>query len=538
MSASGSEDPRTVAFGTAPSATRGSSAADESVETETRGDDDADPEAADVAEEVDALVSAACARGIGAAAQTLREAMAMASGKNVPGAACCDRHAARAMAEATAAALVKQILPGLAEASRARLLDLETRVRPGSRLDFRLDFEEDSLVDLSAPEATANPRAALLAAQLLDAMPPDDEDEDDEAFDGSASETRVSRRGPRERVLLALRLAFRARLGNCLEASRAGAFPPLARFLLSAARDAETNSRMGKQSRRTKIVARLAQTCVAHVVAQTVLPAHLRSYLAMARGASGFARGALVAALAEALEHTKSLGPAATFQLDGEGSGLLGAVGGGDGSVGSNARTKSFKTDDGAANGTSDEASDAHMTGGGASFFRRLATAVAFGGNSLHGDPDPRPKASLLTRAAFGANAFSSGPTRSEWPFKRGFAVCTWLYVESFRASPAAEDAAAATAAMASICAASSRGGDAHRASPAAAAAAAAAAVGGDAQEHMPRLFSFLSTLPASDKNSFGAQGVEAYFHGSYLVVEATGADGARCAMPFTTPFA
>jgi hypothetical protein len=243
MSASGSEDPRTVAFGTAPSATRGSSAADESVETETRGDDDADPEAADVAEEVDALVSAACARGIGAAAQTLREAMAMASGKNVPGAACCDRHAARAMAEATAAALVKQILPGLAEASRARLLDLETRVRPGSRLDFRLDFEEDSLVDLSAPEATANPRAALLAAQLLDAMPPDDEDEDDEAFDGSASETRVSRRGPRERVLLALRLAFRARLGNCLEASRAGAFPPLARFLLSAARDAETNSR-------------------------------------------------------------------------------------------------------------------------------------------------------------------------------------------------------------------------------------------------------------------------------------------------------
>ena len=327
MSASGSEDPRTVAFGTAPSATRGSSAADESVETETRGDDDADPEAADVAEEVDALVSAACARGIGAAAHTLREAMAMASGKNVPGAACCDRHAARAMAEATAAALVKQILPGLAEASRARLLDLETRVRPGSRLDFRLDFEEDSLVDLSAPEATANPRAALLAAQLLDAMPPDDEETPDDfsAFDGSASETRVSRRGPRERVLLALRLAFRARLGNCLEASRAGAFPPLARFLLSAARDAETNGK----SRIRSFVARLAQTCVAHVLAQTVSPAHLRSYLAMARGASGFARGALVAALAEALEHTKSLGPAATFQLDGEGSGLLGAVGGG-----------------------------------------------------------------------------------------------------------------------------------------------------------------------------------------------------------------
>ena len=322
-SASRSEDPRTAAFGTAPSATRGSSAADEYVETETRGDDDADPEAADVAEEVDALVSAACARGIGAAAQTLREAMAMASGKNAPGAACCDRHAARAMAEALAAALVKQILPGLAEASRARLLDAETRVRPASLASLAsLDAEEDG-VDLSAPEATANPRAALLAAQLLDAMPPDDEDEDEdeEAFDRSIETRR--RRGPRERVLLALRLAFRARLGNCLEASRAGAFPPLARFLLSAARDAETN-----QTRRTKLVARLAQTCVARVSAQTVEPAHLRSYLAMARGASGAARGALVAALAEALEHTESLGPAATFQLDGEGSGLLGAAGG------------------------------------------------------------------------------------------------------------------------------------------------------------------------------------------------------------------
>ena len=50
----------------------------------------------------------------------------------------------------------------------------------------------------------------------------------------------------------------------------------------------------------------------------------------------------------------------------------------------------------------------------------------------------------------------------------------------------------------------------------------------------MPRLFSFLSTDP--DENG-GAQGVEAYFHGPYLVVEATGADGRRVAVPFTTPF-
>ena len=81
---------------------------------------------------------------------------------------------------------------------------------------------------------------------------------------------------------------------------------------------------------------------------------------------------------------------------------------------------------------------------------------------------------------------------------------------------------------------ASARARDVRRASPAAAAAAAAAAAGGDTQEHMPRLFSFPSTRP--DENG-GAQGVEAYFHGPYLVVEATGADGRRVAVPFTTPF-
>ena len=73
------------------------------------------------------------------------------------------------------------------------------------------------------------------------------------------------------------------------------------------------------------------------------------------------------------------------------------------------------------------------------------------------------------------------------------------------------------------------RGRAGQRQSPAAAAAAAAAAAG-DAQEHMPRLFSFVSTEHG------GKQGVEAYFHGRYLVLEATGDDGARASAPFAAP--
>ena len=440
-----------------------------------------DPDATDVAEEVDALVSAACARGIGAAAQTLREAMAMAS------AATDDAHApaARAMAEALADALAEHVLPGLAEAPKLASL-------------ASLDAEGADGVDLSAPEATANPRAVLLAARLLDVMPRDDEDprvedprvEDPRVEDPFATRS-APRRGPRERVLVALLVALRARLGNCLEAARAGAFPPLARFLLSAARDAEAR----RGSRAAQSVARLARSCVARVAAHTVEPADVRSFLAMARAAGdGGARGALAAALAEALERTESLGPAATFQLDGEGSGLLGATGGGDAGAGHALAAPPRVTE-------------------GASFFRRLVgSAVDF-------------------RSAYESKRLAA--KKKEWPFRRGFAVCTWAYVESFRASRAAQDAAAATAAAASA-SASARTGDVRRASPAAAAAAAAAAAGGDTQEHMPRLFSFLSTDP--DENG-GAQGVEAYFHGPYLVVEATGADGRRVAVPFTTPF-
>ena len=46
----------------------------------------------------------------------------------------------------------------------------------------------------------------------------------------------------------------------------------------------------------------------------------------------------------------------------------------------------------------------------------------------------------------------------------------------------------------------------------------------------MPRLFSFVSTEHG------GKQGVEAYFHGRYLVLEATGENGARASAPFAAP--
>ena len=101
------------------------------------------------------------------------------------------------------------------------------------------------------------------------------------------------------------------------------------------------------------------------------------------------------------------------------------------------------------------------------------------------------------------------------WPFKTGFAFCTWLYVESFAGSDA--DAAAATALASAATAAA-------KASPASSAAAAALAAG-EGQAYMPRLFSFLSSE---------GQGLEAYFHGPYLVLEAKGASGYRATVTFS----
>ena len=83
-------------------------------------------------------------------------------------------------------------------------------------------------------------------------------------------------------------------------------------------------------------------------------------------------------------------------------------------------------------------------------------------------------------------------------------------YLESLAGSDTADAAAAALAAASAATAGA-------KASPAAAAAAAAAAAG-EGAAYMPRLFSFLSAE---------GHGVEAYFHGPYLLIEASG--GAGC---------
>eukprot|EP00850_Spirogloea_muscicola_P006613 SM000031S11622 [mRNA] locus=s31:702958:718064:- [translate_table: standard] len=100
------------------------------------------------------------------------------------------------------------------------------------------------------------------------------------------------------------------------------------------------------------------------------------------------------------------------------------------------------------------------------------------------------------------------GPGESRWPFASGYAVVTWLYIESF-----ADTVGAAATAAAIAAAATARVGRASAVS----AAAAASALAGEGLVHMPRLFSFLTGESI---------GVEAFFHGQFLVVEAAGGGG------------
>ena len=58
--------------------------------------------------------------------------------------------------------------------------------------------------------------------------------------------------------------------------------------------------------------------------------------------------------------------------------------------------------------------------------------------------------------------------------------------------------------------------------------AAAASALAGEGTTHMPRLFSFLSV---------DNQGVEAYFHGQFLVVESGSGKGRKASLHFTHAF-
>lgn len=111
------------------------------------------------------------------------------------------------------------------------------------------------------------------------------------------------------------------------------------------------------------------------------------------------------------------------------------------------------------------------------------------------------------------------GSGESRWPFSNGYAFVTWLYIESF-----ADTLNTAATAAAIAAAAAAKSGK----SSAMSAAAAASAVAGEGTAHMPRLFSFLSA---------DNQGVEAYFHGQFLVVECGSGKGKKASLHFTHAF-
>ncbi|KAK9274411.1 hypothetical protein L1049_019225 [Liquidambar formosana] len=111
------------------------------------------------------------------------------------------------------------------------------------------------------------------------------------------------------------------------------------------------------------------------------------------------------------------------------------------------------------------------------------------------------------------------GPGESRWPFTNGYAFATWIYIESF-----ADTLNTATAAAAIAAAAAAKSGK----SSAMSAAAAASALAGEGTAHMPRLFSFLSA---------DNQGVEAYFHAQFLVVESGSGKGKKASLHFTHAF-
>ncbi|KAK3036099.1 hypothetical protein RJ639_031680 [Escallonia herrerae] len=111
------------------------------------------------------------------------------------------------------------------------------------------------------------------------------------------------------------------------------------------------------------------------------------------------------------------------------------------------------------------------------------------------------------------------GPGESRWPFTNGYSFATWIYIESF-----ADTLNTATAAAAIAAAAAAKSGK----SSAMSAAAAASALAGEGTAHMPRLFSFLSA---------DNQGMEAYFHAQFLVVESGSGKGKKASLHFTHAF-
>ncbi|KAK1618689.1 hypothetical protein QYE76_024206 [Lolium multiflorum] len=108
-------------------------------------------------------------------------------------------------------------------------------------------------------------------------------------------------------------------------------------------------------------------------------------------------------------------------------------------------------------------------------------------------------------------------PGDSRWPFSNGFGFATWIYVEAF---PNSRNTSMATVAMAATAASTSGRSSAWSA------AAAACTLAGEGMK--PRLFSFLT----ADND-----GVEAYFHGQFLVVESGAGKGKKASLHFTYEF-
>ncbi|CAI7762100.1 unnamed protein product [Closterium sp. NIES-54] len=115
------------------------------------------------------------------------------------------------------------------------------------------------------------------------------------------------------------------------------------------------------------------------------------------------------------------------------------------------------------------------------------------------------------------------GPGDSKWPFGNGYAFATWIYVESFYDT---ESSAVGAAAMAAAIAAAATAKVGR--TSAVSAAAAASALAGEGLMHMPRLYSFLTAE---------SEGVEAYFHREYLIVESSTHRGSKSTFHFSHAF-
>jgi len=258
------------------------------------------------------------------------------------------------------------------------------------------------------PSVMSNARAAVAAAELLPHLP----------CDGEPS--------PRTRIVAGLHAALRACTRNRAMCSSAG----LLATLLESAEKLLVEMDPGSSWDGTPLL-----QCIQVLGGHSLSVKDLHSWLGLVRKALGTSWATpLMLALEKAMGSEETRGPAATFEFDGESSGLL-------------------------------------------------------------------------------------GPGDSRWPFLNGYGFATWIYIESF-----SDTLSTATAAAAIAAAAAATSGK----SSAMSAAAAASALAGEGTAHMPRLFSFLS----SDN-----QGVEAYFHGQFLVVESVGGRGKKASLHFTHAF-